>query len=290
VDVRLPGGISIHAPHVGRDARRPPSRCRRAHFNPRAPRGARPVGKHVDLGVHHISIHAPHVGRDRVRAVRARHGEQFQSTRPTWGATCSRRSRSLRTSYFNPRAPRGARPLHAGAGTPREPISIHAPHVGRDDECEQAIIDLLISIHAPHVGRDGRAHRRHVLRRHFNPRAPRGARPRSKLPKREKRQFQSTRPTWGATWSELVLSEGTAISIHAPHVGRDLHRRTTRCYQRTFQSTRPTWGATRLLFGARGLIYFNPRAPRGARRSKSTPLARRLRFQSTRPTWGATCP
>ena len=79
--------ISIHAPHAGRDTTSTSSKTAAAYFNPRAPCGARPVGRGtvgaaiVDFNPrapcgarlprereqhhrHHISIHAPHAGRD----------------------------------------------------------------------------------------------------------------------------------------------------------------------------------------------------------------------------------
>ena len=57
------------------------------HFNPRAPRGARP---------------APAYAQDK------RH--RFQSTCPARGTTSTTRGKPCCGRYFNPRAPRGARP------------------------------------------------------------------------------------------------------------------------------------------------------------------------------------
>ena len=78
----------------------------------------------------------------------------------------------------------------------------------------------------------------------FNPRAPRGARPRpSSLPS-SKSIFQSTRPAWGATVRRPFCGDFYGISIHAPRVGRDspsLYPSLRIC---KFQSTRPAWGAT----------------------------------------------
>jgi len=58
--------------------------------------------------------------------------------------------------------------------------------------------------------------------KNFNPRAPRGA--------RLLQQFR---------WVQ-----GRVISIHAPHVGRDLAAIQHAAMIAVFQSTRPTWGAT----------------------------------------------
>ena len=79
-------------------------------------------------------------------------------------------------------------------------------------------------------------------------------------------QFQSTRPVWGATFGMPVA----AISS-------------------SFQSTRPVWGATlRGCHTHRAELYFNPRAPCGARRHLAQGRSETFTFQSTRPVWGAT--
>src|ERR1035437_1176823 len=57
------------------------------------------------------------------------------------------------------------------------------------------------------------------------------------------------------------------VSIHAPHVGRDLPNPGASTLGGVFQSTRPTWGATNQWVSI---------------------LPRLDVFQSTRPTWGAT--
>ena len=57
-------GISIHAPHAGRDTKSSAVYYGADHFNPRAPCGAR-LGLEVgQLALRQISIHAPHAGRD----------------------------------------------------------------------------------------------------------------------------------------------------------------------------------------------------------------------------------
>ena len=125
------GLISIHAPHTGRDAVER-ERC----------------------GGQAISIHAPHTGRDLFSARRKRRSSRFQSTRPIRGATACRLAVGFQRRYFNPRAPYGARrarrrvavqplqfqstrPIRGATGgrlasDPRDHISIHAPHTGRD--------------------------------------------------------------------------------------------------------------------------------------------------------------
>ena len=78
--------------------------------------------------------------------------------------------------------------------------------------------------------------------------------------------FQSTRPMRGATMYNKLMSEGTSVSIHAPHAGRDqsctIRKAQTRC--------------------------FNPRAPCGARQHGFCITTASKMFQSTRPMRGAT--
>ena len=58
-------GISIHAPHTGRDVRYTIDPIQTWwDFNPRAPYGARLTFKEVFEAWKEISIHAPHTGRD----------------------------------------------------------------------------------------------------------------------------------------------------------------------------------------------------------------------------------
>ena len=101
----------------------------------------------------------------------------FQSTRPVWGATVKPSLPSpSRYTYFNPRAPYGAR--QRGAKTENtDNISIHAPRMGRDYRlytstpyisrfqstrpvwgatlCICVAVEIqAISIHAPRMGRD----------------------------------------------------------------------------------------------------------------------------------------
>ena len=79
-------GVSIHAPRVGRDSFGFHNYAYNQRFNPRAPCGARPAPSLV--------ANAPN---------------EFQSTRPVWGAT-----------------PTEEGTINAGS------VSIHAPRVGRD--------------------------------------------------------------------------------------------------------------------------------------------------------------
>ena len=275
---------------MGRDTTAQRSMCRRCYFNPRAPHGAR-LAKAVQMCVtNYISIHAPRMGRDAARGIvaevatdfnpRAPHGArqrifgnkkrraEFQSTRPAWGAT--------------------NRPRRGDCG---EPISIHAPRMGRDS---QKLLEL-------HRIRD------------FNPRAPHGARPSYPLKQAVKvlisihaprmgrdslaawlssisTGFQSTRPAWGATRIVRYLFH---LCLHyfnprAPHGARP-YRIFFVLFSSVFQSTRPAWGATGITNAGGGKHeYFNPRAPHGARPTTLEAVRCICLFQSTRPAWGAT--
>ena len=57
-------------------------------------------------------------------------------------------------TYFNPRAPCGARRTITALLIPGEDISIHAPRAGRDYAIQQFEAHGIISIHAPRAGRD----------------------------------------------------------------------------------------------------------------------------------------
>ncbi len=100
--------ISIHAPRVGRDQGLGLLSLLDINFNPRAPCGARQVVDGALQSGFDISIHAPRVGRDRLRGwvlyipVISIHAPRVGRDRAPKGTT-------LLPTYFNPRAPCGAR-------------------------------------------------------------------------------------------------------------------------------------------------------------------------------------
>ena len=81
--------ISIHAPHEGSD---------------RGTEGGKLMAKW-------ISIHAPHEGSDGAERFVWPIAKQFQSTLPTRGATPRQSGMQMAISNFNPRSPRGERPV-----------------------------------------------------------------------------------------------------------------------------------------------------------------------------------
>ena len=102
------------------------------------------------------------------------------------------------------------------------------------------------------------------------------------------KQFQSTRPMRGATWLRRDLDYLYAVSIHAPHAGRDPFRSASR--QGWIVSIHaPHAGRDRTAATmSSGTGCFNPRAPCGARLRPAGRGLTRKRFQSTRPMRGAT--
>ena len=214
----------------------------------------------------------------------------FQSTRPVWGATPPHVKQIVPSRLQSTRPVWGATAAVLRLQLARD-TSIHAPRVGRDFAAHlppsfrpplqstrpvwgatarthaRGGARRLISIHAPRVGRDHQRCLTSQRRTHFNPRAPCGARPEPRAAKFDRQpRFQSTRPVWGATRRDDYLCQQCLISIHAPRVGRD--------HQPPPLSI--------------ACLYFNPRAPCGARPMSSVFTLKWRKFQSTRPVWGAT--
>ena len=170
-------------------------------------------------------------------------------------------------SYFNPRAPCGARPPKTVMPSRMlADFNPRAPCGARPRTCMGHTGGSLFQSTRPVRGatRSGLCGDRPQW--HFNPRAPCGARLRRYPPREKKHKFQSTRPVRGATRAHLRAAGGVHISIHAPRAGRD---------QNTPQ-----------IPAVPG--YFNPRAPCGARRRRKCDQCNTAKFQSTRPVRGAT--
>ena len=233
-------------------------------FNPRAPCGARPSGDSPAEPLTCFNPRAPCGARPHGLLYTARN-VSFQSTRPMRGATGT-----------------------VDRGLKERPVSIHAPHAGRDtrpytrrgfsdgfnprapcgarrDKRGGILLDLLVSIHAPHAGRDRR--HRHVYHRRvrFNPRAPCGARPSYQIAIIRLLRFNPRAPCGARPTSSERLRVQVFVSIHAPHAGRD-----TRCHVETarvksFNPRAPCGARQNLKKGIDIIAGFNPRAPCGAR-------------------------
>ena len=191
------------------------------YFNPRPPRGGRPLtnfllllllqfqstpparGATAVIGyvgdICAISIHAPREGGDLPIGEAFSGVLLFQSTPPARGATLMINSFSM----------------------PDFLISIHAPREGGDIPATSDCKRVVISIHAPREGGD-------VYKEYS----------RNGLQK-----FQSTPPARGATIRDRDAQQQACISIHAPREGGDRRRKST----------------------SNGKINFNPRPPRGGR-------------------------
>ena len=281
--------ISIHASLAGGDGRGTPGKADHPHFNPRLPRGRRrrssartgssahfnprlPRGRRLrGHGLPHraagISIHASLAGGDT--------GAHFQSAY---------------SRHFNPRLPRGRRPETSWLTGITSMISIHASLAGGDVlVAVWAVVALPISIHASLAGGDPYRYGKEGGMHHFNPRLPRGRRPRFGADSLDQIPisihaslaggdpyftiispafilFQSTPPSREAT-DRLALSAYTfSISIHASLAGGDEQRVDLLADQRDF----------------------NPRLPRGRRQSLLRRQRRHAGFQSTPPSREAT--
>ena len=124
-----------------------------------------------------ISIHAPRVGRDRRERVTIQPLTYFNPRAPCGARPVPFRAPASINSYFNPRAPCGARPLKMS---------------------DIATSDAFQSTR-PVWGATNRRKKMHKKWFDFNPRAPCGARRVRAGHRQKQRQFQSTRPVWGAT-------------------------------------------------------------------------------------------
>ena len=193
--------ISIHAPLAGRDGREQRHDPQVAHFNPRAPCGARPRCAAVGTRSFRFQSTRPLRGAT-VTITPTRHVRAaFQSTRPLRGAT-SVGVRVIRPrNYFNPRAPCGARQNTAGITAmhewnfnPRAPCGARRPRRRFlwQDQGEFQSTRPLRGATSNHLGEE-------LTNLNFNPRAPCGARL--------------------ITWMGQLLD--FYISIHAPLAGRD---------------------------------------------------------------------
>ena len=147
-------------------------------------------------------------------------------------------------SYFNPRTPRGVRPVRVGG----------LPDKGSDFN-----------------PRTPRGVRRYPYPswpsyKDFNPRTPRGVRQGWRQNNEGLVQFQSTHPARGATSQSFRRLWEIVISIHAPREGCDTaalvpHTQPTKNFNpRTPRGVR-RWECCSLVYN----YNFNPRTPRGVR-------------------------
>ena len=110
----------------------------------------------------------------------------------------------------------------ATASAAKLSVSIHAPHAGRDFT-DRTLITIIIGFNprAPCGARRGISHQSRRAARFQSTRPMRGATPFA-FAAGVYGWFQSTRPMRGATCVQPPSPTGQAVSIHAPHAGRDL--------------------------------------------------------------------
>ena len=133
-----------------------------ADFNPRTPRGVRPVELGRVKNLFTISIHAPREGCD------------YPTSR-----------RRISCTDFNPRTPRGVRPW-SWAGM-RTPLSFQSTHPARGATRDMSTYSGWMLFQSTHPARGATRGRADVyeLTPHFNPRTPRGVRQQTLLKSRE---------------------------------------------------------------------------------------------------------
>ena len=191
---------------------------------------------------------------------------RFQSTRPLRGATTSALYLDISAVFQSTRPLRGAT---EDAINPRSNGTFQSTR--------------------PLRGATAQLAHRVPRRRHFNPRAPCGARRSGHEHSGNTMRISIHAPLAGRdTLRVHALPLLADISIHAPLAGRDDSARAMSYDEPNFNPRAPCGArppAGRCCFRR---SYFNPRAPCGARPAGSRARSSRLRFQSTRPLRGAT--
>ena len=122
----------------------------------------------------------------------------FQSPRPLRGATCLGVTRAHYIKFQSTRPLRGATTFFTSHNS-----------------------FIKISSHAPLAGRDGASHGWKHRYRHFNPRAPCGARQSATVQASVWRNFNPRAPCGARLCSSVPSLRPRYISIHAPLAGRD---------------------------------------------------------------------
>ena len=205
-----------------------------------------------------------------------------------WGATGRRLQINVREVTFQSTLPMWGATRNPGTLGVLSHISIHAPHVGSDQERRGGHGAYHYFNPRSPCGERPARYSDPSSAVHFNPRSPCGERritiagnsrlnnfnPRSPCGERQVAcknddwtgQFQSTLPMWGATCgiqADCVFSPIFQSTL--PMWGATkMAARNQPC--KIFQSTLPMWGATTFIaFLSDGFAHFNPRSPCGER-------------------------
>ena len=156
-----------------------------------------------------------------------------------------------RRANFNPRPPRGGRPVPSGICVPGVPVCQSTPSARRATALKDRIINREQEFQStPSARRATRLHRRGLLcLLHFNPRPPRGGRPDDGVDKDRLGQFQSTPSARRATTPGGGLESVEGISIHALREEGDPTAAAGGRRGRVFQSTPSARRATSRVLG-----------------------------------------
>ena len=252
--------ISTHAARAGGDQLQPFIGTSSTYFNPRRPRGRRPHARGYHRAYMYFNPRRPRGRRPELRATAS--AVYFNPRRP--------RGRRRRACYpdtdrvhFNPRRPRGRRRADSFVARQCHDISTHAARAGGD------VLAALWQCSA------------------FQPTPPARA---ATCPHTDLRQFQPTPPARAAT-RLLAEAIGNGISTHAARAGGDSAAVTRAASQCISTHAARAGGDNGSRYGCHGCRYFNPRRPRGRRRSTAQiPLLQSESFQPTPPARAATPP
>ena len=125
----------------------------RKDFNPRTPRGVRPIPHDAGLG-----------------------SREFQSTHPAGGATHASSAALARRCHFNPRTPRGVRRVDLHKRRNRLYFNPRTPRGVRRAMCGRPLPRVIFQSTHPAGGATRAGARNGHCREYFNPRTPRGVR------------------------------------------------------------------------------------------------------------------
>jgi len=137
------------------------------------------------------------VGRDTASLFNG-FAEQFQFTRPAWGATGVDQASAASAKFQFTR-----------------------PAWGATCGMDYVTFQVNVSIHAPRVGRDAPSARRGRPPAAFQFTRPAWGATSTPASRADWFLFQFTRPAWGATLQPCSAARRAVVSIHAPRVGRD---------------------------------------------------------------------
>ena len=151
-------------------------------------------------------------------------------------------------------------------------------------------VAAIISIHAPREGGDIVAAVTDVSAINFNPRPPRGGRRARSRPNLTPRWISIHAPREGGDQGRAAsVARSFHISIHAPREGGDWRVVKIHAAKLDFNPRPPRGGRRSASRNPRNAIHFNPRPPRGGRPCLIYKgMLRQSEFQSTPPARGAT--